>query len=304
MCATRGARRALIIGEVLFDRFPDGSRVLGGAPFNVAWHLRGFGADPLFVSRVGEDDSGAQVRAAMQAWGMDGSGLQSDPSRPTGAVQVSLAGGQPSFEILPDQAYDHLDTAELRRRLADPQFALVYQGSLILRSPALRDALFAALREFPLPLFVDVNLREPWWRPQDLPVLLARARWVKMNDAELEVTAGLLGLEETDMTARACRLCRSHDIELLILTRGGEGALACGPQGLLAEVRPEAGLEVVDTVGAGDAFAAVVLLGLMQRWPLSITLDRAQAFASRICRIRGATTDERGLYEACIAQWR
>lgn len=304
MCAMHGARRALIIGEVLFDRFPDGSRVLGGAPFNVAWHLRGFGAYPLFVSRVGEDAPGAQVRAAMEAWGMDGSGLQTDPRRPTGAVQVSLAGGQPSFEILPDQAYDHLDAAVLRRHLADPQFTLAYQGSLILRTRALRDALFAALRDFALPLFVDVNLREPWWRAEDLPVLLARARWVKMNEAELEVITGLLGLEETGMEARARRLCRSHDIELLILTRGGEGALACGPQGLLAEVRPEAGLEVVDTVGAGDAFAAVTLLGLMQRWPLPTTLARAQAFASRICRIRGATTEDRGLYEGLAAQWR
>ena len=35
--------RAIIFGEVLFDTFPDGTAVLGGAPFNVAWHLQGFG---------------------------------------------------------------------------------------------------------------------------------------------------------------------------------------------------------------------------------------------------------------------
>ena len=67
--------RPIIFGEVLFDCFPDGSRVLGGAPFNVAWHLQAFGAEPLFVSRVGNDPMGRKIRDAMLQWGMDTSGL-------------------------------------------------------------------------------------------------------------------------------------------------------------------------------------------------------------------------------------
>ena len=68
--------RACIFGEVLFDHFPDGRRVLGGAPFNVAWHLQAFGEAPFLVSRVGDDEEGDEVRSAMRAWGMDPAGLQ------------------------------------------------------------------------------------------------------------------------------------------------------------------------------------------------------------------------------------
>ena len=76
----------VIFGEVLYDRFPDGSVVLGGAPFNVAWHLQAFGVAPLFVSRVGDDALGRSVRNTMIAWEMDTSGLQLDPVHPTGSV--------------------------------------------------------------------------------------------------------------------------------------------------------------------------------------------------------------------------
>ena len=79
-----------IFGEVLFDHFPDGRRVLGGAPFNVAWHLQAFGLRPLVITRVGADDDGAQVLQAMEAWGMDTTGVQVDEVNPTGSVRVEL----------------------------------------------------------------------------------------------------------------------------------------------------------------------------------------------------------------------
>ena len=57
-----------IFGEVLFDCFEDGSRVLGGAPFNVAWHLQAFGCKPLLISRVGDDPMGKLIRETMLQW--------------------------------------------------------------------------------------------------------------------------------------------------------------------------------------------------------------------------------------------
>ena len=78
----------LIFGEVLFDRFPDGSEVLGGAPFNVAWHLQGFGLRPRLISRIGEDRAGRRVVEAMDRWGLDTAGVQRDLRRPTGAVDI------------------------------------------------------------------------------------------------------------------------------------------------------------------------------------------------------------------------
>ena len=125
--------RPLVFGEVLFDCFPDGQEVMGGAPFNVAWHLQGFGARPLFVSRIGEDARGARVRAALGAWGMDDSGLQRDGRLPTGVVRIALDGPRHSFDILPDQAYDHIDRAAAVAAARSVTPALLYHGSLATR---------------------------------------------------------------------------------------------------------------------------------------------------------------------------
>jgi len=151
--------RPVVFGEVLFDRFPDGSSVLGGAPFNVAWHLHGFGMYPLFVSRVGDDALGEQVLDIMQQWGMDSSHLQRDAEHPTGQVEVKIEGGQPSYTILPQQAYDFIEPP----LLVAADFSLIYQGSLITRSPVSCAALHRLCERSRLPRFMDVNLRSPWW---------------------------------------------------------------------------------------------------------------------------------------------
>ena len=295
--------RPVIIGEVLFDRFPDGSEVLGGAPFNVAWHLEGFGLAPLFVSRVGDDESGRTVRATMADWGMDLSALQLDTAQPTGAVDVALQEGQPSFNILSDQAYDHLDTGTALASTVGIETALIYHGTLILRSPSSRETVETVVRETGAPVFTDVNLRPPWWREEDLPAVLTGARWAKLNDDELETIAGFTqcARETLDDSARCLR--QRFDIELLVLTRGAKGAAAFGPGPEPVEVEPVISSRVVDTVGAGDAFASVMVLGLLRDWPLDLTMRRAQDFASRIVQQRGATKPDRAMYAELGAAW-
>ena len=180
--------RPIIFGEVLFDQFPDGSSVLGGAPFNVAWHLQGFGVAPLFLSCVGDDEPGRRVRHAMRDWGMDAEGLQTDPSHPTGAVNVNFAQGGHTFDILSDQSYDHIDIAFAQAVSRQIDCALLYHGTLIMRTAVTRDALQGLLADSGLPAFVDINLRDPWWRVEDLPAVFDRARWAKVNDDELKPT--------------------------------------------------------------------------------------------------------------------
>nr|VFJ59806.1 MAG: fructokinase [Candidatus Kentron sp. DK] len=288
--------RPIILGEALFDQFPDGEAVLGGAPFNVAWHLKGLGASPLFISRIGKDGAGEKVRAAMQDWDMDLAGLQEDPNHPTGAVRITLDKGQPTFDIMPDQAYDHIDAGEARSVLAGAGDAgLLYHGTLILRSAAMRDGLDALLTGSRLPIFVDINLRAPWWDPAHLPGLLERARWVKVNDDELAIITGSVpGRELADM---ARYVQTTHDIRLLIVTRGAKGAVAFDETGREFSVSPEpSGDAIVDTVGAGDAFSAMTITGLLNGWPIPVIMDKAQAFASRVCRLRGAVSLDPDFY--------
>lgn len=295
--------RAVIFGEVLFDRFHDGASVLGGAPFNVAWHLQGFGLAPLFISRVGRDEAGERVRRAMREWGMDASGLQSGDEHPTGTVQVALRDGQPTFDILPEQAYDYIDAEQALEAAAGTRCALLYHGTLIMRNAISRRALDALCARTRAPVFVDVNLRDPWWREDDLPAIVERARWVKMNEDELVRIASRLGQPAGTLEETARRFQAQHEIDVVLVTRGADGAVAFERAGAAAVVRPRGNAEVVDTVGAGDAFCSVLLLGLVRGWPLQATVERAQGFASRICAQRGATAPDRGLYRDVQREW-
>ena len=291
-------KQPVIYGEVLFDRFPDGSAVLGGAPFNVAWHLQGFGLQPLFISRVGVDEAGDAVLDAMKAWGMDTRGLQRDPEHPTGAVEVSLHEGQPRFEILPAQAYDYIDGSAVP---AADGASLIYYGTLASRSLVSRDGLETVRRKIPAPGFVDVNLRPPWWTVELVEHALREARWAKLNIDELNILVGR-EVDRDSLVDAARLLCRDHDLELVILTLGEEGAGVVGPgHDEFAQASPV--MNIVDTVGAGDAFSAVTILGLARDWPPEMLLQRALHFAARICEQRGATARDPGLYRSSLEAW-
>ena len=122
--------RPVIFGEVLFDHFPDGSRVLGGAPFNVAWHLRGFNSNPLVISAVGDDAEGREVLERMTSWDLMTHGVQSDKTHPTGRVTASIVNGENHFEIAKGQAWDFIDAAPALQAASDEPAGLLYHGSL------------------------------------------------------------------------------------------------------------------------------------------------------------------------------
>ena len=285
--------RPLVFGEVLFDRFPDGTAVLGGAPFNVAWHLQGLGLRPRFVSRVGDDDAGRKVREAMIAWGLDRSGLQIDPERPTGAVSVTLDDGQPAYDILADQAYDAVDPDGAATAAADDVFGLLYHGTLALRSPRAREAVAALRSAAAAPVFLDVNLRPPWCEADVVRAALDDARWAKLNDEEVVELSG----ERGDVRRLAVELATHHDLDAVIATLGADGAVWVDHEGVVAEVAPEGSIDVVDTVGAGDAFASVCIHGLLTNQPPERILRSAHRFAGRICGIRGALARAPDMYE-------
>lgn len=286
-------QRPIIFGEVLFDVFPD-KAVLGGAPFNVAWHLQGFGCAPLFISRVGNDDLGAQIRDGMASWGMDTAGVQTDETRPTGQVKIEMTGASHSFEILPDQAYDHINQEEARAALAGIDAALFYHGGLIAREEESAATLAALRSETEAPVFVDINLRTPFWTREGSLALMRGARWVKLNDEEI----AQLAPNQTPEDLRA-----TLGVERLILTRGEQGADLYSANGTKENCAPAAIDGFVDSVGAGDAFASVMILGLLKGWPAKVTMARAQAFASELCTHRGATIADQGVYDRYRKQW-
>jgi fructokinase len=286
-----------IFGEVLFDHFPDGSVIPGGAPFNVAWHLQAFAQAPRFISRIGCDQTGDTIHTAMQSWRMDLSGLQRDREHPTGTVQVIIEHGEPSYNIVPDQAYDYIAADELDTNSSQ---GLLYHGTLALRHEVSRRALDVLKTRHNGKLFMDVNLREPWWRKAEVLELVDDAHWVKLNHLELQA----LHSETVDIKADMHSFLRTYDLEGLVVTCGKQGALAITAEGEFINVAPARALQMVDTVGAGDAFASVLLLGIHLDWPLLLTMERAQAFASALVGQRGATTRNINFYQPFILAWK
>lgn len=287
--------RPVIFGEVLFDRFPDGRTVLGGAPFNVARHLAAFGQSPMLVSRVGDDALGRQLLDTLTTLGMDRGGVGVDDRLATGTVEVTFEQGEPVYAIEHPVAWD---------AIAVPPWpddaAMLYHGSLALRDPVSRSALQALREQAGGNVFVDVNLRDPWWSPDRLEDLLAGTRWLKLNADELSLLDQ--GREGT-LSSRAAAFAARHELEGLLLTLGPGGALAVEAGGRVTLSDPPPAVQVVDTVGAGDAFASVFALGRLQGWPLPLTLTRALAFAAAVCTLRGATPADAGFYAPFLHDW-
>jgi len=288
-------RRLVIFGEVLFDCFPDGTRVLGGAPFNVAWHSQAFGLNPLFISRTGEDAMGEDILAAMDKWGMDTSGMQKDAVHATGAVDVSIEQGNPAYHIVENSAWDYIQQSAL------PQVnkgGTLYHGSLALRNSVSARCLEGLKQQFSDSVFVDINLRDPWWNKVQVNTIMQAANWLKINDEELISIVP----QEKDIESKARFLLSTLALELIIVTKGSAGAIAISLNEM-ASVKPEKTINVIDTVGAGDAFCSVVLLGLDRGWSLNDTFLRAQQFASGVVGQHGAITQDMNFYSPFIENW-
>jgi fructokinase len=297
--AERVRREGLVFGECLFDHFPDGDRV-GGAPLNVARHLWALGQQPLLVSRVGQDAQGARIRALLTAWGMDGRGLQEDPQRPTGRVEVTpdaVQGHQ--FRILPEQAFDRISWPNELSPTAS--IAFLYHGTLALREADSRST-WERLAKQSGWRFLDLNLRTPWWTKDLLAAVLPKVRVLKLNADELDVLKDVFALQGEGERSRVTDLAQRFAIGEVVLTKGTAGAAAW--EACRWQECPAPGVQVEDTVGAGDAFAAVWITGILRGWPLDLRLVRAQALAAAICALRGALPTEPTFYSPFLRDWK
>lgn len=313
MNASSTPERIAVLGEALFDLFP-GHDVIGGAPFNVARNLAALGAAPLMVTRIGSDRLGDAIAAEFARFGLEAFGLQRDPLLPTGTVRVHMEGTSHRFEIVEGSAWDALDTAAAVDAVRRAAPGVVYFGTLAQRSPRSRAAIRAAIdAAAPATRFLDLNLRDGPDNRTLAAESLRIADRVKVNDDELAqlvdwFVAGGGGAPpptwgEPKHRAAVDALAARFDVRRLVITRGGEGWACLDRDGGDWLEGSAPAVEVVDTVGAGDAFASVLLLGDLHRWPLPTTLRRAAAFASSVCGIQGAVDTGAGIYRAAQDAW-
>lgn len=273
----------LCVGEILWDALPDGL-FLGGAPFNVACHLCALGQEAAFVSRVGDDRLGHEALRRMRARGLETDLMQIDDSLPTGFVRVELGGtGEPGYEILEPVAWDAITVTDSLRQRADHADALVY-GSLAQRAATSRQTIQRLCEAEVLRVF-DINLRPPHFDPAVVEQSLDVADVVKLNDDELHQLQEWFGLPD-DPDAAVPDLAQEFDCQTICVTRGGRGAWLWRNDQYWRHSGYEA--EVADPVGAGDAFLAALLTGLLAHQDGDIILDRANRLGAYVASHSGA----------------
>lgn len=296
MSAKQSRLHPLIFGEVLFDCFPDNKQVLGGAPFNVAWNLRALGLDPLFVSSVGSDHHGEKIKDAMSAWGMNTQYLQTDSQHPTGIVSVTFNNNEPAYDIVENSAWDFISETELQDI---PNIPLLYHGTLGLRHPVTANTLTHLKKKISGKIFLDANLRSPFWSKEEIQRQLADCHYLKLNEDELQ----LLAANKHSAVDQARILSTQYDIECVFVTLGKNGAFAIDKSGNHYQVKPDELVEVVDTVGAGDAFSSVLIMGILSGWEIITMLQRAQTLAGAVVGLQGASTQDKVFYQQLSKDW-
>ena len=275
------------LGELLWDLFPDGPR-FGGAPANFACHAAALGANAYLVSSVGPDDLGRQGRLALLAHGVHADCVAECELGPTGTVDVSLdAQGNAQFHFAQNVAWDQLHWSRELNQLAEICTAVCF-GTLAQRSAVSRQTIRRFVRSTPsaaLCVF-DINLRAPYFDETMILESLALANVLKLNDDELPIVASLFGMSGTDAQVMT-QLAQWFDLDVLALTRGEQGALLWRR----GEISDSPGLPVAvrDTVGAGDAFTAALVIGLIRNDALDDINRRACQVAAHVCSCAGAT---------------
>jgi fructokinase len=275
------------LGEVLWDSLPTGAQ-MGGAPANFAYHARALGARAGVVTRVGQDSLGRDIRRRLEELGLPPDLVQVDEAFPTGTVTVELEGdGVPRFTIRENVAWDQIQPTAAALQAAGAADAICF-GSLAQRCEPSRSTIYRLLEQAPtgaLRIF-DVNLRQPFYSREIIHQSLCRANVLKLNDAELSVVATMLKLKG-GMEMQVTTLAQHYDLQVVALTRGPRGSLLyqagrwseCG-------IRP---VRVKDTVGAGDAFTAALVMGLLRKMDLDDINIAANEVARHVCSCAGAT---------------
>ena len=272
------------IGEILWDVLPTG-KVLGGAPANFAYHVSQFGFDGYAVSAIGKDNLGNELIENLK--GKFLKYVFEKVDFPTGTVQVTLnSKGIPQYEICENVAWDNIPfTAEIENLAKNT--STVCFGTLAQRSEISRQTIWQFLDLLPrdtMKVF-DINLRQNFYSKEIIDNSLKRANILKLNDEEVVVVAGLYGWPGKSESEVCKNLLKLYNLKVIILTRGTNGSYVFTHDKEFFQPTPI--VEVVDTVGAGDAFTAGFVASLLKGKSIQEAHKTAVEVSAFVCTQKG-----------------
>ena len=275
------------LGEALWDVLPEGKK-LGGAPANFAYHTRQFGLNSMAVSAIGEDKLGDETLAAL-----DEKGLEYNIARvpyPTGTVQVTLDdNGIPTYNIRENVAWDNIPFTPELEEIARNCRAVCW-GSLAQRNVVSRETIHRFLETMPdgdgrLKIF-DVNLRQNFYNEDILCDSLRQCNVLKINDEELVIIGRMFGYPGLDMRNKCWLILGKYNLDMLVLTCGTNGSYVFTPGRVSFQETPR--VDVVDTVGAGDAFTGAFCSGILKGMSVPEAHKMAVDVSAYVCTQSGA----------------
>ena len=276
----------ICFGEVLWDILPSGA-LPGGAPLNVAYHLKKLGIDPAVISRIGLDDYGKRLINLLSEFGVSTEYFDVDYDHPTGLVYANLNDQhEVAYDIAYPSAWDFIEWKDEYVQLTENAKYFVY-GSLTSRNKTSRNTL-EQLLEIAKTKVLDINLRPPHFHRAQVEFLLENADILKMNIAELELITGWFS--EFATTEDRIKLIQDRfKINTVIITMGAEGAIV-NDQGKLLR-HPGFRVTVADTIGSGDSFLSGFLYQLLRGSSLEDALLFASGIGAFIATQAGACPD-------------
>jgi fructokinase len=279
--------KIICYGEILWDMLPDGKKP-GGAPMNVGIHLKRLGLKPVVVSRVGNDEQGAELKKFLKDNGMETRFIETDKKLATSEVLVHLDESRnATYEICEPVAWDNITETEALKKVFAAADLIIF-GSLAQRNKTTRETLLHLLEKSPATRLLDVNLRPPSDTPGIVEQLLHVADFVKLNDEELVKIAGWKNKDGSEKELMAW-LSDFYQSEAVCVTRGANGA-AFFIDGKFYE-HPGFEVEATDTVGAGDSFLAALIAGLSRKQTPQNALKFACAVGAFVASQHGAVPE-------------
>lgn len=252
----------IAFGEVLWDVI-DGVPHLGGAPLNFAAHVRQCGMSSAIISSVGKDSLGGQALKKIAALGVDTENIFVDPDRPTGTVDVTVRRDTPSYQFHDQVAWDAI-AFPLGKGMPMPPRAF-YFGTLAQRSPISRATLERLLALYKgSEIFFDVNLRQTFWNAAQIKNGLKAATVLKINEEEARRLAPILTEQNLEIEEFALFLLKNYPQMKVVLITLGEWGCQVAERGKKPFILPAVKTQVVDPVGAGDAFSAAFVVAWLK----------------------------------------
>lgn len=268
---------------------------MGGAPFNFIYHINKILGKANFISSVGKDNNGNELLSLLTSFGFNTKAISIDKIHPTGTVNVTLDKNKvPIFKIASECSFDHLSLNQTAKRIINKETDLLYFGTFTTRKEFSRNTISSLLDLPGMKYFCDLNLRHDFFTKEFVEKTLQVCSVIKINQQELEILKRLFALPNDNFFAINL-LIEKFNIELVGLTLGEKGSelYTASETDKFRRFEQE---PVIDTLGAGDAFAAILCLGYLFKLPLKQINTLANDFALEICKIKGALPKNEKIY--------